>query len=530
MSLFTTSTLSVQDICEQRSKKQGLFVPRNRIELSFPDPSFSTFQLDMRRKAEILKYDKTSSKATPKTKKGLFSSIINTDAAPPRKNAVSYNKKEDAFERFAYNEPTDVCPVTIVSTPASASDVPGNVDLFLDPSVPLYNYKLDRTYGQDQPLIDFNIYAQSEYDTSMSYTVYTNAITIYPIKVETPITTCNISIPTSFYIYGIGAADIQLTNINAVFTSIDYRLMFNNHIIKNGTVSLPELSDISFNIDVSNGLAFKAEFPIGNLNIPDISFNTQTDYVYDITLQPSFNTGFPPITITSTSTSLDFGLIAHTTGKFENQNITFLTTPLSATTPVSIQSTAQDGSDLKTVFQYKTDALTNTTPTPAPTPAPTLTPRVLTDRVFVSKYNYNGSPIYELRNTTLQNDIYYVDDASYTPGLTYQVTDGTYYLVNIPTDYPMTVLNDWCTDKVEWINNNDVGVQTYNGTFSLYNAPTYQVSDTVVVSDLSENGTYRFIYNSVQMDICGNFDVSGLSFYNNTNGYMGGQRAIKYQS
>ncbi len=55
MSLFTTSTLSVQDICEQRSKKQGLFVPRNRIELSFPDPSFSTFQLDMRRKAEILK-------------------------------------------------------------------------------------------------------------------------------------------------------------------------------------------------------------------------------------------------------------------------------------------------------------------------------------------------------------------------------------------------------------------------------------------------------------------------------------------
>jgi hypothetical protein len=94
----------------------------------------------------------------------------------------------------------------------------------------------------------------------------------------------------------------------------------------------------------------------------------------------------------------------------------------------------------------------------------------------------------------------------------------------------MTVLNDWCTDKVEWINNNDVGVQAYNGTFSLYNAPTYQVSDTVAVSDLSENGTYRFIYNNVRMDICGNFDVSGLSFYNNTNGYMGGQRAIKYQS
>ena len=530
MSLFTTSTLSVQDICAQRTKKQGLFVPRNRIELSFPDPSFSTFQLDMRRKAEILKYDKTASKATPKTRKGLFSSLINTVVAPPINNVVSYNKKEDAFERFAYNDPADVCPATIVSTPAGSSDVPGNIDLFLDPSVPLYNYKLDRTYGENQPLIDLNVYAQSQYDTSMSYTTYTNAISIYPIKVETPNTTCNISIPVSFYMYGVGTTDIQLTNINALFTSIDYRLMFNDHIIKNGSAVLPEISDISFNIDVSNGLAFKAEFPLGNLNIPDISMNTTSDYVYDIIFQPSFNVGFPPITITSTSTSLDFGLISHSTGKFENQNITFLTTPLSAATSVSIQSTAQDGSALKTVFQYKSDALTDTTTT---TPTPTTTPpavRTLTDRVFVSKYNYNGSPIYELRNTTLRNDIYYVEDASYTPGLTYKVTDGTYYLVNIPADYPMTVLNDWCTDKVEWINNNDVGVQSYNGTFSLYNAPTYQVSDTVAVSDLSENGTYRFIYNNVRMDICGNFDVSGLSFYNNTNGYMGGQRAIKYQS
>jgi hypothetical protein len=122
----------------------------NKMQLKFNEPpprlslispyegtTYTKEDFDMRRKAEILKYQAQSTKANSKlTKKQKFAQIV----------------KGTAVKNF--NTGT-VCASTdnIIKTSSSSSNVPGKaIQLYLDPSVPLYNFanSITNTLGELQ--------------------------------------------------------------------------------------------------------------------------------------------------------------------------------------------------------------------------------------------------------------------------------------------------------------------------------------------------------------------------------------------
>ena len=112
---------------------------------------YSTYALDQRRKAEILKYRSNSAQLSP----GMFYSMISRNAFTRKKswatqtqtytnpnvnNLPEIQNAGGITVALECNQPPVLCSLT------SDSDVPGPViPLCIDASVPLYNYKLQVT-------------------------------------------------------------------------------------------------------------------------------------------------------------------------------------------------------------------------------------------------------------------------------------------------------------------------------------------------------------------------------------------------
>ena len=117
---------------------------RAELQESPYEKGFTQMQLNMRRKAEILKYNatKSSSQTNAPTRKQVFSKIVNGNYSP--------------------------CPIDSITKPVSttASNIPGPpMYLYEDPNVPLYNYlkDTDAVYGNLPP-------DENAYETTWSYT------------------------------------------------------------------------------------------------------------------------------------------------------------------------------------------------------------------------------------------------------------------------------------------------------------------------------------------------------------------------
>ena len=106
--------------CLQRQYRQEQPAPiRTELQPS-PYPAFTEYQLNMRRKFEILKYSPTtmSTQTNSDTKSQKWSKLVQTTS----------NKK--------------TCTINDnIFVPTSSSDVPGPIiNLYYEPNVPLYNY------------------------------------------------------------------------------------------------------------------------------------------------------------------------------------------------------------------------------------------------------------------------------------------------------------------------------------------------------------------------------------------------------
>jgi hypothetical protein len=126
---------TIASVCNQRRQLALYNVPPQRLELQFPPKGYTTSQLDMRRKAEILKYNgnKTNTKTNNLTKAEKYALFAN--------NTNNTNKLSQRYIK-SYNSTIPFCPNDIsIPTPTSSCDVPGPVIyLHLDPVVPLYKY------------------------------------------------------------------------------------------------------------------------------------------------------------------------------------------------------------------------------------------------------------------------------------------------------------------------------------------------------------------------------------------------------
>ena len=112
-------------------QQQRLIVPTDRLELQkSPYPEFTQQQLDMRRKAEILKYaaNKQNTKTNVVTKAQTFANKMR------QTGTIS----QATLNLIARNTCADLATIP---TPSSSCDIPGPVFIMRnDPTIPLYNY------------------------------------------------------------------------------------------------------------------------------------------------------------------------------------------------------------------------------------------------------------------------------------------------------------------------------------------------------------------------------------------------------
>ena len=131
--------MSISEFCQERLDAQinNKPPPRNELQSSPYVLGFTKFQLDMRRKSEILEYKA----ARQNTKTNNFSRAQKWSHFIRNGSGVS----QSVINQIAdITQPVEqLCPDDrLIPKPTSASDVPGPIiDLVYDPNVPLYLYQ-----------------------------------------------------------------------------------------------------------------------------------------------------------------------------------------------------------------------------------------------------------------------------------------------------------------------------------------------------------------------------------------------------
>jgi hypothetical protein len=271
--------LSLTSICDQRRQQQLFNKPLPRYTPLSPYPSYTQFQLNMRRKAEILRYSSntSSSQTNSLTRKEKWAKIANAN-----NNNIKY------------------CPNDLsLPTLSSSCDVPGPITiLYNDNTIPLYNFASNTAaYAVDNTtevinystILNKNILIPSNTETSIATLYIQN-------NQNTPIHTFSIQTPIVFYVYGSnviksGPYDLQLllSSISLItYYSGEQTLAFNDPPNYQYTTMNSPIQLTLTPPSAPNPFSFSAFVYSGILKISNINLYTEPGFIYDIKL--SFNT------------------------------------------------------------------------------------------------------------------------------------------------------------------------------------------------------------------------------------------------
>jgi hypothetical protein len=167
--------------------------PLPRLNLTSPYPDNTKDELDMRRKAEVLKHQgpQKSTQMNTLTKNQKFAQVVR-----------GYNPAQKALRTNRYTlEQMSFCDSSNNRTLSSSSDVPGKpIFLYMDPAIPLYNYVNEyRTYSnQPRPVgevLPWRFFAD-ESATSIESAIETNIGVLEVLKdITSELTNFTINIP-----------------------------------------------------------------------------------------------------------------------------------------------------------------------------------------------------------------------------------------------------------------------------------------------------------------------------------------------
>jgi hypothetical protein len=282
------SAFSLSTICQQRLSKMQFNVPPVRYTPISPysGGQYTQQQLNMRRKVEILAYsaNKSSSQTNNLTKAEKWSNIVNGKSLT--KNANGY-----------YSQLTQICSEdNLIPTPTSSCDVPGPIiNLYLDPSVPLYNYVSNvDAYGIINPPIKTGWTINAVNDVQCPNNMDTN-ITTLCIRNELDQTSYTYTIQTPIAIYingtttGSTSSKVTLASITPIIYFSGSQVQNINPLCKlNGQLISNTIVDVSLNhtsLNNATPYAYSAIVYIGTLTISNITLQTEPGYVYDIHLK-----------------------------------------------------------------------------------------------------------------------------------------------------------------------------------------------------------------------------------------------------
>jgi len=301
------TSLSITSICDQRRKQMLNNIPPARITLVSPyessenkKPEFSKFDLDMRRKAEVLKYQKGSTKGNTMTKKQQWSQIANGNYQTLSSSVINRITKLETEAVKIID-----CSGGLILTPLSASNVPPDPNvpfLYNNEKVPLYNYlnpMSTRAYGFDnattnmdavfQTIIYNNVECNSEIPNKIASILFLDNANqnAYTLSIN--------NIPLAINIQGDLSGDIINDNILncATINSIQLNVYYNDNLVPDRSLyqyyyspntllqnyNLNIVTDITKNGNTFNGVQY-----IGTISISNILLYATHGFVYDFKL------------------------------------------------------------------------------------------------------------------------------------------------------------------------------------------------------------------------------------------------------
>jgi hypothetical protein len=229
-------------------------------------------RLDMRRKAEILKYssNRMSTQTNNMTKKEKWAQLANA-----RGKSISIFDIENV-----------ICPNdALIPMPSSASGVPGSTYLYEDPSVPLYNYtNINRTYAFDVP--NRNEYWDTTVNTNVRIIPGSHE-TIFAIVVNRIVNnntaTYALTIPLGIHLNGIYTND-GLKNVTAIISSATLFVYRNNILFKDETQPVDKSMAVKFPSNLAPNSQFSATQYVGDISFSEITLELSDAYVFEFKL------------------------------------------------------------------------------------------------------------------------------------------------------------------------------------------------------------------------------------------------------
>jgi len=337
---MATIDLCLNTICTQRKLLYKFLVPPIRFETVSPYLQFPQYQqsdFDMRRKAEILQYNRSNSKTNKPTKKQLWSTLNTTTAPQSRSyaNKIVYDidalgnytqvvvKYPDTYEVVKEQINTDnlgnpiyttthvIIPGTLpkpcskanILTPTSSCGVPGPItNLYYDPTVPLYNYATNnRSYAiinttNIKPWDTFtttDISFNDSIATRLFYVIINNIIPhpTYTFTIQTPISlffsgTIRNNVTSSSITLLNNTVQLQTPAIHVYYNS--EQVVFD--ALEGQSVVFSPMSNfetIGFDIALHtpfDGGKISGQIYLGMLTISNVHLLTQPGYIYDVQL------------------------------------------------------------------------------------------------------------------------------------------------------------------------------------------------------------------------------------------------------
>ena len=296
---MTTPDLNEQAVCDiinQRNQLRLLIPPPIRYNPISPYPANTQAELDMRRKAEILQFNKNSTQKGKITKAQQWANLVKGPFQRNTQTAVVRDSSGQIIDFNVYNTIAS-CPLDkYLPTLSSSSDVPGPIiTLQYNPDVPLYNYtEGENTFGiinQETPTY-WNSYTTNNILSldGIKNTLCTLAI----FNTDYRFTTFEINTPIGFYVSGQATNNTDASGIFKINT-FDISIYNNNNLITTtniNTTTLITTRYINFytNFPKNGGgniigdTTFQGVQYIGNLKMSNIVLSTQPGLLYDIKL------------------------------------------------------------------------------------------------------------------------------------------------------------------------------------------------------------------------------------------------------
>ena len=369
----------VSGVCLQRKKQMLFTIPPIRLETSSPYQNYTKFQLDMRRKAEVLQYTGNSqaSKGNNLTKKQQMAQILSgkyqnstypgtivQNVTEVHNSLYDISENSYSYETIYSNIDTNCNNNETIYTSTRSSGVPGPpMLLYKDDSVPLYNYK---TKTEASAIVTDEDTDEWRYHITENISVLHNtSVNIFSMAIQygikSPQNTYNFSIPYGMFVRGTSKVNIHpgysLTVSLSTTTPFNISVLYNDsNVTDPNTGSALELNtiytDSSFNIDISGSnvnpnnnnnnnidisggniqkklrKTFEAYSYGGTIKVSNMNLYTERGFVYDIISVPKVSLT-APLGFTDYFENIEYGIVFNTKPfpLYTNKNCTIVDKP-----------------------------------------------------------------------------------------------------------------------------------------------------------------------------------------------------------